>query len=432
MTAIPSRQRRRLLAAAMCGIGAACLLPVGVVFGAKSLLGSSGGQNVDSSGALKIPATPAALLATINDVNDVTSLTAFVLNTTGVGGTIISLPVGTRADIIANQDPHRLGDTYAQAGMEAMLLDAEGALDVTFSVAAAISANDLTGVFSVLPPISVNFDQPVVTSSFVMPDPASTTTVKLKATETTLPLQPVPVDNEVFPAGETTLTPDQISSVLTSKRVGELEFDRFARVKSVWNGVAAAVGDGLTPEQAQVTETSVVGEIPSDIGAFMRRVFAGPIQVWQLSGQPLTGADNPAGLDLYALDKFEVLMILANVAPSSLSLPTGSLTVQIDSSFNDPNITHDVVERLNYIGLSVALIRELEDEVKQQTQIRYSDPAIVDIGKAGLESVLGKIKFMKKKQPVQGISAQIVIGQDFMDFITAKPELPSTTVAPSE
>jgi len=432
MTAIPSRQRRRLLAAAMCGIGAACLLPVGVVFGAKSLLGSSGGQNVDSSGALKIPSTPAALLATINDVNDVTSLTAFVLNTTGVGGTIISLPVGTRADVIANQDPHRLGDTYAQAGMEALLLDAEGALDVTFSVAAAVSANDLTGVFSVLPPINVNFDQPVVTSSFVMPDPASTTTVKLKATETTLPPQPVPVDNEVFPAGETTLTPDQISSVLTSKRVGELELDRFARVKSVWTGIAAAVGEGLTPEQAQITETSIVGEIPSDIGAFMRRVFAGPIQVWQLSGQPLSGADNPAGLDLYALDKFEVLMILANVAPSSLSLPTGSLTVQIDSSFNDPNITHDVVERLNFIGLSVALIRELEGEVKQQTQIRYSDPAIVDVGKAGLESVLGKIKFMKKKQPVQGISAQIVIGKDFMDFITANPELPSTTVAPSE
>jgi hypothetical protein len=432
MTAIPSRQRRRLLAAALCGIGAACLLPVGVVFGARSLLGSSGGQNVDSSGALKIPATPAALLATINDVNDVTSLTAFVLNTTGVGGTIISLPVGARADIIANQDPHRLGDTYAQAGMEALLLDAEGALDVTFSVAAAVSANDLTGVFSVLPPINVNFDQPVVTSSFVLPDPASTTTVKLKATETTLPPQPVPVDNEVFPAGETTLTPDQISSVLASKRVGELELDRFARVKSVWTGIAAAVGEGLTPEQAQITETSVAGEMPNDIGAFMRRVFAGPIQVWQLSAQPLSGADNPAGLDLYALDKFEVLMILANVAPSSLSLPTGSLTVQIDSSFNDPNITHDVVERLNYIGLSVALIRELEGDVKQQTQIRYSDPAIVDIGKAGLESVLGKIKFMKKKQPVQGISAQIVIGKDFMDFITANPELPSTTVAPSE
>jgi hypothetical protein len=408
------------------------LLPVGVVFGAKSLLGSSGGQNVDSSGALKIPSTPAALLATINDVNDVTSLTAFVLNTTGVGGTIISLPVGTRADVIANQDPHRLGDTYAQAGMEALLLDAEGALDVTFSVAAAVGANDLTGVLSVLPPINVNFDQPVVTSSFVMPDPASTTTVKLKATETTLPPQPVPVDNEVFPAGEATLTPDQISSVLTSKRVGELELDRFARVKSVWTGIAAAVGEGLTPEQAQITETSVVGEIPSDIGAFMRRVFAGPIQVWQLSGQPLSGADNPAGLDLYALDKFEVLMILANVAPSSLSLPTGSLTVQIDSSFNDPNITHDVVERLNFIGLSVALIRELEGEVKQQTQIRYSDPAIVDVGKAGLESVLGNIKFMKKKQPVQGISAQIVIGKDFMDFITANPELPATTVAPSE
>jgi hypothetical protein len=432
MTAIPKRQRRRLVAAALCGVGAACLLPIGVVLGAKSLLDSSGGQNVDSSGALKIPATPAALLATVNDVNDVTSLTAFVLNTSGVGGTIISFPVGTRADIIANQNPHRLGDTYAQAGMEAMLLDVEGALDVTFSVAAAVSANDLTGVFSVLPPVNVSFETPVITSSYVMPDPASTTTVKLKANETTLPPQPVPVDNDVLPAGEQVLTPDQISSVLVSKRVGEFEYERMPRVKSVWNGIAAAVGQGLTPEQAQISDVTVPGEIPADIGSFMRRVFAGPIQVWQLSAQPLSGADNPTGLDLYALDKFEVLMIMANVAPSSLSLPTGSLTVQIDSYFNDPNITHDVVERLNYIGLSVALIRELEGEIKQQTSIRYSDPAIVEIGQAGLESVLGSIKFQKKKQPVQGISAQIVIGKDFIDFITANPELPATTVAPSE
>ena len=42
MTAIPKRQRRRLVAAALCGVGAACLLPIGVVLGARSLLDSSG------------------------------------------------------------------------------------------------------------------------------------------------------------------------------------------------------------------------------------------------------------------------------------------------------------------------------------------------------------------------------------------------------
>ena len=113
MTAIPSRQRNRMLAALACGIASACLLPVGGVIGARSLLNSSGGKRVDDSGALLIPATPAALLATVNDINQVTSLTAFVLDPSGVGGTIISLPVGARAESIGQQSPHRIADTFA-------------------------------------------------------------------------------------------------------------------------------------------------------------------------------------------------------------------------------------------------------------------------------------------------------------------------------
>ena len=68
MTAIPSRQRNRMLAALACGVASACLLPIGGVIAARSLLNSSGGTRVDDSGALLIPATPAALLATVNEV----------------------------------------------------------------------------------------------------------------------------------------------------------------------------------------------------------------------------------------------------------------------------------------------------------------------------------------------------------------------------
>jgi hypothetical protein len=164
----------------------------------------------------------------------------------------------------------------------------------------------------------------------------------------------------------------------------------------------------------------------------MRRVFAGPVQVWQLSAQPLSGADNPALLDLYALDRFEVLMIMASVAPSSLSLPSGSLAIQVDSSLNDANVTRAVVERLNYIGASVVLIRELTDTPPQQTIFRYSDKAMVELAKVGLEAVLGPLKYQQLKKPVEGISAQIVIGQDFVIFLGSSPALPPTTIAADE
>jgi hypothetical protein len=432
MTAIVSRQRKRLLAAMLCGIGAACLLPIGGVYGARTLLNSSGGKNVDASGALKIPATPAALLVTVNDVNVATSLTAFVLDPSGAGGTIVSIPVGSRAEIIGNEAPRRVGDSFTQAGLAALQLDVEGLLDVSFSVVGAVSATDITNVFSMLPTVDVTFDVPLINTSLVMPDPATTTTVKRRSTETTLPPQPIATDTEVFPAGTQTLTADQMTLTLMAQKLSEPESTRLPRIKSLWAGIASAVGTGLPPEQLQLSPTSTPNEVPADIGTFMRRVFAGPVQVWQLSAQPLSGADNPALLDLYALDRFEVLMIMASVAPSSLSLPSGSLAIQVDSSLNDANVTRAVVERLNYIGASVVLIRELTDTPPQQTVFRYSDKAMVELAKVGLEAVLGPLKYQQLKKQVEGISAQIVIGQDFVNFLGSSPALPPTTIAADE
>ena len=421
-----------MLAALACGIASACLLPIGGVIAARSLLNSSGGKRVDDSGALLIPATPAALLATVNDVNQVTSLTAFVLAPSGIGGTIISLPVGTRAESIGGQAPHRIGDTYAQAGMEGVLLEAEGALDVTFSVVGAVVRNDLAGVLNILPSIPVNFETPVVNTAMVMPDPTTTTTIKSRSsrsTDTTLPPQPTAVDTELFPAGKQTLTGDQASLLLYAQKSGEPELDRLARIKAMWNGVAAAVGTGLSAEVAQFDPALVGTELPNEIGAFMRRVFGGPIQVWQLSAQPLVGADNPLGIDIYSLDRFEVLMIMASVAPSSLSIANDTLAVQVDNPFNDANITRAIVERLSYLNVTVALIRNLSISPQQKTVIKTTTVIAEELKKIGLDGVVGPISYGKLKDPVQGIGAQITLGQDFVDFLESAPALPPTTVA---
>ena len=421
-----------MFAALACGVASACLLPIGGVIAARSLLNSSGGTRVDDGGALLIPATPAALLVTVNEANQATSLTAFVLDPSGVGGTIISIPVGTRAESIGQQSPHRIADTFAQAGVEAMLLEAEGALDVTFSVVGAVGRNDLAGVLNVLPQIPVTFETPVVNTDMVLPDPVTTTTVKPKksrTTQTTLPPQPVAVDTEIFPAGEQMLTGDQATSVLYAQKAGEPEIDRLPRIKALWNGVASAVGAGLASDVAQFDPDLVGIELPNEIGAFMRRVLGGPIQVWQLNALPLTGADNPLGIDIYALDRFEVLMIMASVAPSSLSISNDTLAVQVDNPFNDADITHAIVERLSYLNVTVALIRNLTKTPQQKTQIRTTTVIADELRKFNLENVVGPVTYGDWKDPVQGIGAQIILGQDFVDFLVSAPALPPTTVA---
>jgi hypothetical protein len=52
-----------------------------------------------------------------------------------------------------------------------------------------------------------------------------------------------------------------------------------------------------------------------------------------------------------------------------------------------------------------------------------------ELKKIGLDGVIGPISYGEWKDPVQGIGAQIILGQDFVDFLASAPVLPPTTVA---
>jgi hypothetical protein len=146
----------------------------------------------------------------------------------------------------------------------------------------------------------------------------------------------------------------------------------------------------------------------------------------------IEGDENPIGSDVYALDPFEVRMIMASVAPSSLSLPGESIPVQLDSPFNDANVTRAAVERLSAAGLAVALIREIATTPEKNTTFFYSDQVIVEIAERQLETVIGAVNFEKLKQPVEGIGAHVVIGTAFRDFVAANPVVPTTTTIVEE
>jgi len=423
MTAIPSKQRKMLIGALLSGVMAAALLPIGAVFGARALLTSSSGSNVDDDSALKIPSTPAAMLATVNDVGHVTSLTTFVLDPSGVGGTIISLPVGSRAEQAGEGPARRIGDSFVLAGLEALTLEVEGLLDVSLSTAEALNVQQLSEAFAGLPDAEVTFDVPLINTSLEMPDPAATTTVRGSAT--TVEPQPIARDNEVYPAGARTLAASEFPIVLLAQRLNEPESARLPRIKSLWEGIARATLAAQT-ESEPATDAA---DVPTTVIEFMKRVFAGRIQVWQMSHALVEGDANPSNSDVYALDPFEVRMIMASVAPSSLSLPADAIPVQLDSPFNDANVTRAAVERLASVGLSVALIRETAETPEKNTIFYYSDQVIVDVAERQLETVIGMVNFQQLRQSVEGIGAHVVLGESFKEFVTANLVIPTTTIA---
>ena len=89
------------------------MLPAGLVIGYNSVLNSSGGTNVNNIKVLKILDTPVALLATVNELKEITTVSVIALAGGSFGGTIISIPAKTQAEVAQGEAPRRIFDSFS-------------------------------------------------------------------------------------------------------------------------------------------------------------------------------------------------------------------------------------------------------------------------------------------------------------------------------
>ena len=403
MTAIPYRQKQRAIVALCCGIAAALMLPAGLVVGYNSVLNSGSGTNVNNVRTLKILSTPVALLATVNTSQEITSINVIALSGSSPGGTIISLPARSMAEVRAGEEPRRVSDSYSGGDAAAFVADVEGLLDVSFSAVAILGRADTASLIDSIGPSEILLDTDVRNTE---PDGALRTVAKL---------------------GRTTVETSTLVDILLARQTDQAEADRFNHQKSVLTAIANTVGLGLGP-RSTTNDTSV--EDLTDITAFFQRLIAGPVQVWQFAATAVTNSElNPFGVDMYQLDVAEVTMIMASVAPTSITGTgvAGQLSVQIDSPFNNAVVSREIVRRLLAKGLNVALVREVPGPPPDVTQVLYVDQNVLG-GVEDLVSYIGEVTAARTSERAQGIDVQIVIGATFAVFLEGNPPIPTTTV----
>jgi len=407
VTAIPYRQKQRAIVALCCGIAAALMLPAGLVVGYNSVLNSGSGTNVNDVRTLKILSTPVALLATVNTSQEITSISVIALSGSSPGGTIISLPARSMAEVRAGEEPRRVSDSYSGGDAAAFVADVEGLLDVSFSAVAILGRADTASLIDSIGPSEILLDTDVRNTE---PDGALRTVAKL---------------------GRTTVETSTLVDILLARQTDQAESDRFNHQKSVLTAIANTVGLGLGPRPNDIasnTDTSV--EDLTDITAFFQRLIAGPVQVWQFAATAVTNSElNPFGVDMYQLDVAEVTMIMASVAPTSITGTgvAGQLSVQIDSPFNNAVVSREIVRRLLAKGLNVALVREVPGPPPDVTQVLYVDQNVLG-GVEDLVSYIGEVTAARTSERAQGIDVQIVIGATFAVFLEGNPPIPTTTV----
>ncbi|NBO68648.1 MAG: hypothetical protein EBU68_03770, partial [Actinobacteria bacterium] len=380
MTAIPHRQKQRAIVALCCGVAAALMLPAGLVVAYNSVLNSGNGTNVNNVKTLKIPSTPVAMLATVNASSEVTSINVIALSGNSLGGTIISLPAKSMAEVLDGEEPRRVSDSYNKGDASAFVADVEGLLDVTFTTAAILERANLVELFQPIGPAEILLDSDVRNTE---PDGALRTVTKL---------------------GRATVETATLVDILLARETDQTEAERFNHQKSVLTAVANTVGLGLKLEPPVSTVAP-----PTDFNSFFQRLISGPIQVWQFAATAVPGGDsNPNSLDMYRLDSAEVTMIMASVAPTSKTSSkfTGQLSVQIDSPFNNAVVSRELVRRLMAKGLNIALVREVPGPPQEVTKLLYVDGNVLT-GVEDLASFIGEVSAGRTNERAQGIDVQI-------------------------
>ena len=396
MTAIPSRRHNRTVAAFLCGLLGMVMLPSGLALAANSLLHSTDGDSVDTKNIIKIPSTPAALLAVVDGNGFVASLQMIALAPGGRGGTIVSIPVGAASVVAPGEAPRRLGDAFLLNGLDGLTSDVEGLLNVTFTAKAAVTEAELAAMFVGERDVNVEIDRAVNT------------------------LLPTGIQ-EILPAGKHTLASAQVAGILASNQAGAPESDRLPIIKSLWVGIAGAGLNTVatTPSEVVVTATTLAPALT--VQEFLQRTLTGEVQVWQFAANAIPQGDlNPTNSDMYALDKAEVIMVVASVAPSSVSSLYATINVQIDSAFTDATITREAVLRLSMLGVNVVLVREVSGEAVAETIVQYNDdPVRAEV--ESYSSIFGPLTPKRVTQQVEGVDARIVLGTNFRDFIAGQP-----------
>ncbi len=402
MTAIPHRQKQRAIVALCCGIAAALMLPAGLVVGYSSVLNSGNGTNVNNVTTLKIPSTPVALFATVNASSEITSINVVALSGNSLGGTIVSLPAKSMAEVLEGEESRRVSDSYTGGDVLAFVADVEGILDVSFTTVGILKRSDLVELFNPIGPAEILLDSDVRNTE---PDGTQRTVAKI---------------------GRTTVETTTLVDILLARQIDQTEAERFNHQKSVLTAIGNTVGLGLKVEPAVSTV-----EPPTDFKSFFQRLISGPIQVWQFAATAVPAGDlNPNSLDMYQLDAAEVTMIMASVAPTSKtgSDLTGQLSVQIDSPFNNAVVSREIVRRLMAKGLNIALVREVPGPPQEVTRVLYVDSNVL-VGVENVANYIGEVSAGRTNERAQGIDLQIVIGATFAQFIESNPEIPTTTLS---
>ena len=411
------RRRTRLLthpgrtaAVGAVGLAVAVAIPVTAVVGVRTIADSKTGEiavTIPGREYTVLPDTPGALLVERDTEGTVVGLTVLAVNRAGRGGTVVIVPTST-VTTAPDGTMRRIGDAFADGGLEAQQQAVEGLLGVSLRTAAEMNQANLGPLLAPYAPMTVNFEDRVVDTV----DGEDETIVDQRSRD---------------------LTGDDAARVLLARKEGESEIARLGRIGAVWDAV---LGESTTLDTTVTTVAPAAGgsattAVPTDatVADFLQAIVGGPHGVQTLS---IVGCEPDAnGAEQFDVDSpAAVHLLMAQVLPGAVSTAAGS-RVRLVQPRPDQQELVTATQRLLDQGMNVVLANSGGDTaLPDHTTIEYYAPeaaaaasALAASGQFGPAASVAA-----STEAVRGIDLTVTLGSDFS--VLAAAAGPPTTAAP--
>jgi hypothetical protein len=368
------------------------VVPIFGYVGAHAILDSKGSAT-DVAETIPLPSTPTALFATVDENDRLTSLTAMVLGESGVGGSIVPLPVN--ADSTGGDGDERISfqSAYQSGGMADLVPAVESVLSVTFSFSEVDDAAGAAGLLLPLAPIAVELPADVVDS-------------KKGA-----------ADAVVLAKGAHSLEVGTSALVLTSDSGTIKEASRRAGIAAFWQGVVGAIGNGRGGGAAP-------SGAPASFNDLVTRLFAGRTQTLGLEVLPIAAAANPTGADVELVDRTFAVFVFAAAAPGAMSSPAPGDRYRIEAPAGYEAEVKAVIASLLYLGDNVVSVNIAAQP--QTGTVAFVAPSI-EPDEQITGGLFGKLDVKPIETRIDGIDIKLVLGTDFLDAARTVPPVPAST-----
>ena len=405
MTSLSGRRRRNTFLALAAGILAALIAPMLVYVGAKAISNSKAGINAqeDALPEQAFPATPTAMLATVDAANELTSVTVFVLapdadvTATGYdqrGGSVLSVPINV--DTGSGDQLLSLHDAYALGGEEELRSELESATSLTLDSSRVMTGDEFNAFLTGLPALQVNFPRDV-----------------LGADETVL-----------YPKGPAVLTSAQAAQVITSNSPTESEALRQPNIDALWSAIATAIGTGREGQTLSAAK-------PANFDELAARLAAGPVAARGLVARPIAAERNPEGLDIEELDRPDTILVFASIAPAQMTRPASGLSYRIEAPPGYDQQVRKTIDLLLSFGNNVVSV-DLSAEPQAQTTYFIYDKAAA-AAEPTENDIFGTIKVETPDVALSGVDVTIRLGTDYLNGVDlSAPDATSSTSTPVE